>query len=481
MDLPSVGQPLAPEIEFLYTLRRGSTKLGLDAVRRLLRALGHPERALPMLHVAGTNGKGSTTALAAAMLQAGGLRVGRYTSPHVLDLEERVCIDGAPVDGEALRARVRELRPLFERSGVSFFEAMTGLAAVHFRDAGCDVAVYEVGLGGRLDATTAIPSAVSVIASIGHDHEAILGRGLRAVCREKLGIVRRGVPLFAALDRPDLVQLARAHCAARRAPFTRVGPDVGRVVDMDLATGMECELRLPADRDQRASTLRLHTMLLGAHQVRNVALAALAVQALRRRGAIARDPDVAIGAARAFLPGRFQALPPQGAEPLTVLDVGHNPEALAAALDVWDAVLPDARPAVVLGLLGDKRLGDAALRLARRAHTIFVTAPAVDRAWDVRAAASRLPHGRGLARVHTVPHVAEALARAFAAGSGPVLVLGSHYLLGEAVPLLAARRGVTPAALLRTSGARAAGSGSGTGSGSGAHTAGGEEPLRAAG
>jgi dihydrofolate synthase/folylpolyglutamate synthase len=440
MDQPRAGATLEPEIEFLYGLRRGSTRLGLGATRRLLRALGHPERALPMLHVAGTNGKGSTTAFAAAMLQAGGLRVGRYTSPHVLHVAERICVDALPIEPADLCARVRELRPLLVRTGVSFFEAMTVLAALHFRDAGADVAVYEVGLGGRLDATNALPSAASIIASIGHDHEAILGRGLRAVCREKLGIVRRGVPLFAALDRPDLVRLARGRCAARRAPFTLVPADAGRVLDIDLEAGTRCELRVPVPA-------RLATRLVGAHHVRNLALAACGVLALRRRGVVGRDPDLVAGAARAFLPGRFQVLPPVPGQPLVVLDVAHNPEALAATLDVFDRVLPDARPVVVLGLLGDKRLGEAALRLARRAREILVTAPTVERAWDPRAAVRRLPRGRGLAHARSVASVADAIAEALTA-SGPVLVLGSHYLLGDAVPWLAARRGVTPAELL---------------------------------
>jgi dihydrofolate synthase/folylpolyglutamate synthase len=445
MELPSVGPPPAPEIRFLYDLRRGSTRLGLASTRRLLRALGHPERAAPMLHVAGTNGKGSTTALAAAMLQAGGLRVGRYTSPHVLHVEERICIDGLPMDAATLRARVRDLRPLLERTGVSFFEAMTALAAVHFRDEGIDVAVYEVGLGGRLDATNALPSAASIISSIGHDHEHILGRGLRAVCREKLGIVRRGVPLFAALDRADLVAQARAHCAARRAPFTPVPADAGHVLDLDLETGTRCELRWPL-------AIRLRTRFLGAHQVRNVALAAAGVLALRRRGAIARDPDLAEGAARATLPGRFQVLPAAGGEPLVVLDTGHNPEALAATLDTFEALLPGVRPTVVLGLLSDKRLGRSSDRLLGLARELILTAPAVERAWDVAAAARRLPRRRGLARVHAAPHVADALELAFGVAAGPVLVLGSHYLLGEAVPLLAARRGVTAESLLYPTG-----------------------------
>ena len=441
MDLPSAAQPLTPEIRYLYDLRRGTTRLGLASTRRLLSSLGSPERTVPMLHVAGTNGKGSTTAMAAAMLQAGGLRVGRFTSPHILRVEERVCVDGKPIDPDTFAARVRDLRRSFERAGASFFEALTALAAVHFRDAGVDVAVYEVGLGGRLDATNAVSACGSIIASLGHDHEAILGRGLRAVGSEKLGIARRGVPLHANLERPDLVRLAREHCARRRTPLVLLPADVGRIVDMDLGAGMRFELWRPRP-------LAMWSRFLGAHQVRNAALACLAVHSLRERGVVGRDPDLVAGAARAFLPGRLQFLPAWGGDPGVVLDVGHNPEALHATLDVVEGLLVGERPTVVLALLRDKRLDGAALRLARLARRILLTQPAVERTWDAQAARRRFPSGRGLARVEVVPEVATAVRRALDTASGPVLLIGSHYLLGEAIPVLAARRGVAAETLL---------------------------------
>ena len=441
MERPSPGQPLDSDIGALYALRRGETRLGLAATRRLMRLLGDPARGIPMLHIAGTNGKGSTTALAAAMLQASGLRVGRFTSPHVLRVEERICIDAQPIDADTLRRRVRDLLPFVERAGASFFEAMTALAALHFRDQRIDVAVYEVGLGGRLDATNVIPSNVSVITSIGNDHESILGRGLRAVCGEKLGIVKRGVPLFAALDRPDLLRLARATCRARRAPFTPVPADAGRVLALDPELGMDCELRFP-------HPVRLHTRLVGAHQVRNLAVAAAATLEMHRRHAVDRAPDLVGGAARAFIPGRFQWLPPGPDGATVVLDVGHNPQALTATLDLAEPVFGSVRPVVVLGLLKDKRLGAGARRLARFASDIVLTAPAIDRTWDPRQSAAQFPRGRGLARVRVEPRVADALAMALESAPRPVLILGSHYLLAEAVPLLAARRGMAPDVLL---------------------------------
>lgn len=445
MDLASFGQVPSPEIDYLYSLRRGETRLGLASTRRLMALLGHPERGIPMAHIAGTNGKGSTTALAAAMLQAGGLRIGRFTSPHVLSVEERIAVSGRPIDPDTLRRRVRELRPYIDRCGASFFEAMTAIAAMHFRDARVEAAVYEVGLGGRLDATNVIPSTVSVLTSVGHDHEAILGRGLLAVCREKLGIVKRGVPLFAALERVDLAREARNVCARRRAPCVLLPEDPGRVLDVDLLNGTEIELRVPFPA-------RVVTRLLGAHQLRNVALAAQAVTEMERRGAIGRAPDVVAGAARAHLPGRFQVMPPWPGDPTIVLDVGHNPEALHATLDILAAVLRGERMAVVLGLLRDKKLSGAAGRLATMADEIVLTAPQVARSWDPRAGRRLFPAGAGRARCTVVPQVDAALEHALGTGAGVVLVVGSHYLLGEVVPMLAARRGVAPSSLLELPG-----------------------------
>ena len=433
MDLPSPAQALTPEIRFLYALQRGETRLGLETTRRLLQSLGSPERHLPVVHVAGTNGKGSTTAYAAAMLQSAGLRVGRFTSPHVLSVEERVCIDGVPIDADAFAARVREARPHIERAGASFFEAMTALAAWSFADAGVEAAVYEVGLGGRLDATNALPAQVSIVTSIGHDHEAILGRGLRAICGEKLGIARRGVPLYAALERRDLVRLAREHCALQGAPFHLLPPQLVQVHSLELGGGMQFSLAVPGGE-------RLWTHFLGAHYGRNAALAALAaLELLGQRGAGRIDMPRATAAA--FLPGRFQLLPGWNGSPPVVFDVAHNPEALRSTLEVAGLVLGSARPVVVLGMLRDKHLGKSSALLRGFARRVWVTAPAVARAWEPQEAAAELRAQVPDLEVEIEPDAVTALDRAREAGV-PVLVLGSHYLVGELLPHLAAERGV---------------------------------------
>ena len=441
MDLPSVAQRLTPEIQFLYTRRLGKARLGLDSTRQLLHLLDNPQRDIPVLHVAGTNGKGSTTALAASLLQSAGLRVGRFTSPHMLGLDERICVDGVALDFDDLRARARDMRSAIERADASFFESITAIAACAFRDARVDVAVYEVGLGGRLDSTNVLPAATCVVTGIGHDHEAILGRGLRAICAEKLGIARRGVPLFAALTRPELVQQARQHCEQVGAPFHLLPGDAVQVVEMGLHSGMRFELRLD---DKRAS---LWTGFLGAHQARNAALATRAVRELLKLRFPNRSMHLETAVARAFMPGRFQALPAQGGEPTVVLDVAHNPESLRATLDLAERVFTNPKPSVILGMLRDKRLSGVVERLGRVAARVILTEPRVARAWDAHAVAPRLLEKLDRVPVSVEPCAEIALEQVCAAGE-PALVLGSHYLIGELIPSIARRRGTTAEALV---------------------------------
>jgi dihydrofolate synthase / folylpolyglutamate synthase len=433
MDLPSLFQPRTPEIQFLYGLRRGKTRLGLDSTRRLLRLLGSPERGVPMLHVAGTNGKGTTTALAASILHASGLRVGRFTSPHLLRVEERICVDGVPIGAEEFAARVRDMRRWIARADASFFEAMTAIAALHFREAGVQAAVYEVGLGGRLDSTNALPSSVSVITSIGHDHEAILGSGLRAVCREKLGIARPATPLHASLPDPELGALARAHCRRAGTPLRLLPADAARVLRIDPASGMHFELRGPRPE-------RLWTRFLGLHQARNAALAAAAVSDLAAMHLGGLHPEVEAGVARGFFPGRFQVLPAGAGTPLVVLDVAHNPESLQATLVLARELFPASRPVVILGMLRDKRQDGIMPLLAGWARRLVLTTPQVERAWDAAAVHAHLATAAGELPVVVEPDVAAALDNAWQDSPAPVLVLGSHYLVGEALPILAAER-----------------------------------------
>ena len=443
MDLPSASQPLSPEIEFLYGLHAGATRLGLDSTRKLLHALGSPEADLRILQVAGTNGKGTTTTLAASLLQAAGLRVGRFTSPHLLRVEERICVNTQPIEPQEFLQRVRDIRKQIESSGASFFEVITAIAALHFRDQKVDVAVFEVGLGGRLDSTTALPAAASIVTGVSWDHEAILGDSLPAILGEKLGIARPGVPLFTGLSAPELVAQARQHCAAVGAPLHVLPTAAAHVIGLDPYEGMQFRLA--------GVDVLLRCRFLGEHQARHGALAAAAVRHLLQEFPSVQPDRIWPGMSDAFLAGRFQVLPATTAVPETVIDVAHNQQSLHATLDLAQRFFAARKPSIVLGMLRDKRFDGVLERLRGWAGRLVLTAPAVARAWDLEAVRKQAEAVLGGAvPVEVVPQVASATARTQTSDDELVLVLGSHYLLAEALPTLASVRGVAPESLVRS-------------------------------
>ncbi|WP_242396244.1 bifunctional folylpolyglutamate synthase/dihydrofolate synthase, partial [Anaeromyxobacter oryzisoli] len=267
---------------YLEGLQPLSIRFGLERVERALDALGHPERAYPILHVGGTNGKGSTCAMAAAALRAAGHRVGLYTSPHLVRFNERIQVDGVEIEDAALAARIEAIRracPWHEGGGegdrLTYFEFATLLALLHFAEARVSVAVLEVGLGGRFDATNAVVPRVTAIARIGLDHTRLLGDTIEQIAFEKAGIFKPGVPAVVhALQPPGALEVLRAEAARRGAPFTVA----------------------PADHPGPIA-------LAGPHQRGNAGLAAAALRALAAAGVRLDEAAIAAGIAGARWPG----------------------------------------------------------------------------------------------------------------------------------------------------------------------------------
>jgi dihydrofolate synthase/folylpolyglutamate synthase len=393
---------------YLEGLSPIAMRFGLERVERALVALGHPERAAPVLHVAGTNGKGSTCAMSAAALQAAGHRVGLYTSPHLEAFNERIQVDGRPIDDQALAERAAEVRsacPWHDGGApeerLTYFEFATVAAFQHLARSAVDVAVVEVGLGGRLDATNVVAPAVTAVARIGLDHTQLLGDSVEAVAREKAGIFKAGVPAVVhAVQPPGVLGVLEAEAARAGAPF-EVAP-AGWAGAIALA---------------------------GPHQRGNAGLAAAALRALRRSGVPVGEAAVAEGIARARWPGRLERV---GG---VLLDGAHNPDG-AAALAAALAELHPGQPAeLVFGVLSDKDHRSMLQALAPAVRHLHLVAPASARA---RAVAELEPEARARgidAHVHAT--VAEALRCALAAAPGaPVVVAGSLYLVGEARTLL---------------------------------------------
>lgn len=405
----------AEGLAHLAGLPASSVKMGLERVRAALDRLGNPERRVPALHVAGTNGKGSTCALAAACLQQR-YRTGLYTSPHLVRVNERFRVDGVDIDDEALGRRVAEvLEVLGTGHGLTYFELGTLVAFTHFAAERVEIAVLETGLGGRLDATNACAPLVTCITPLSLDHVDYLGTTLTAIAGEKAGIVKPGTPLVSSRQAPEALAVLRAACpelALEGEDFTLEG-----------GTWAGHRWRLPG----------LAPPLAGPHQRQNLSVALACLEALGARGFPLSPDEVRAGLNAARWPGRLEEV---RTTPPVVLDGAHNPAGVEVLLASLDAVYPGRPVHLVFGVFVDKD-GDAMIRaLFPRCAAVHLT--------PLDSPRSRPPVGYEAAarplcpRVQSHPSAKAALAAARSAcpADGLVLVAGSLFLVGQVRRLL---------------------------------------------
>jgi dihydrofolate synthase / folylpolyglutamate synthase len=313
----------------------------LDRVRELLATLGDPHQRFPSVHVAGTKGKGSTTAMIESILRATGYRTGMYTSPHLHTFRERIQIDGTPISEEDLQRWATRLQPLLAaRPEVTVFEAITAVAMAYMAEQQVDVGVYEVGLGGRLDATNVLSPKVSVITSISMDHMQVLGNTLSQIAREKAGIIKPGTPVLSAPQHPDALAVIDQVARDREAPLTLIGRDWRwQRVPHQQADGQWLTLTGPSDETQGWPAIYLP--LLGDHQLENASVAVATAWELRRQGMGITFDAIRRGLATVQWPGRMEVL---SKSPWLLADGAHNSysvEQLQRALYShfsWDAL-----------------------------------------------------------------------------------------------------------------------------------------------
>ncbi|HZM51113.1 MAG TPA: folylpolyglutamate synthase/dihydrofolate synthase family protein [Vicinamibacteria bacterium] len=417
-----------PAATYLTSRIRLGMKFGLETMRALVAALGHPERAFPSLLVAGTNGKGSVVAYVDSVLRASGLRVGRYTSPHLVHVRERIVVNGRSISDRALDREVARVRAAAEAVAAAgtlqpaatpgrwlpaqptYFEVLTAAAFLHFQRARVDIAVLEVGMGARLDATNVVEPLASAIVSVDRDHEAYLGTTLAAIAREKAGVLRRG---RATVLGP---MAAEARGAIEKAA-DRVGARLA-------------EAKIPKAPP---------SPLPGAHQVANAAVAVTLLEEARATGVAVDLSKVAEGIARTRWPGRLQRLP--GRPPLLV-DGAHNP---AAARALARELRSEGSFVLVFAAMADKDIAAMGRILFPLAREVVLTRVPGDRAAEpdaiVRRVGARARRARKVGRVRD----ALALARRLAGPHGLVVAAGSLYLAGEVLRSVAsARRGRRP-------------------------------------
>ena len=400
----------------LIARRAEGPRFGIDRMRRLTSVLGHPERAIPCLHVAGTNGKGSVSAMLDAILRAAGWRTGLYTSPHLVHLGERVQVDRLPLTADEIVAYVEELEPVAARLGAAdpgdtpaFFELMTAMAFLQFARKACDISVIEVGLGGRLDATTVVTPEVSVITSIAMDHCEILGDTLGRIAAEKAGIIKAGRPLVVGRVPPEAEEVIARLAAERGAPVRWVR----RVYGEDLAAYPQ-------------------TSLEGDYQRWNAATATLAAEALDARWRIS-PAVIRAGLAGVDWPGRWQRT--RAGERLLILDSSHNPEGAAVLASNLARLVAETgqRPLVITGILGTVRARPLLAAIAEHAAEIVLVPPDQPRACSVEELRGLVPASfTGPVRAGRVDTLFPEPGRCTAGASdGVVVVTGSLYLLGE--------------------------------------------------
>ena len=480
-------------IEYINTPRWLTSRLGLERIRELLDRLGRPQDRLKFVHVAGTNGKGSTCAFTASILAEAGFKTGLFTSPYVETFHERIRVNGRNISDEDLTAatlRVRECAEAMETEGGEHpteFELMTAVALVHFAHVGCDIVVLEVGLGGRLDSTNVIAAPeVAAIVSIALDHTNLLGNTLAEIAHEKAGIVKEGSTVVSWPQESSAMEMVED--AARRAGDKLVVPDfsllsVGKVTRgaalLTRGTALEhegrtscsdsprfaAELRaehaVPAQKLQASSSIDAHRTsmsqvgsavpmrqfsyrgreyairLLGSYQPSNAAMAIEIAGALRERGWEIPDEAIARGIAETRWPARFEVLDQPAGMPTVVIDGGHNPQGAGVLADSLRDVFPDKRPVFLVGILADKDYRSMLRAVAPLASAFVCVTPPNPRALDAADLAETIREtcdelgARATIEVAGDFDDAASAARKIAGSEGLICAFGSLYSIAD--------------------------------------------------
>ena len=414
-------------VAYLSSREKFGIKFGLSNINQLAKALGRPERRFRSILIAGTNGKGSTAAILSSVLHAAGFRAGRYTSPHIRRLTERIHVDGAPISVDAMTAVVSRVAEMSLQMGrvaePTFFEAVTACAFAYFAEQSVDIAVLEVGMGGRWDATNIVPADISVITPIGFDHEKFLGDTLPKIAAEKAAIIKEERPVVVSKLDGEVLDVVREEARRKRAELVLAhegvqisarATEAGQLVSLKTAKMDYGELEFP---------------LLGVHQLDNLVLA-VRVAEIAHLGLESRH--VREGVARTTWPGRLERI--SGSPPL-LLDAAHNVMA-AEQLGRFLSAQPSENRVLLFGVMKDKRVHEMLSHLLPHVSHFVATRPEMSRArGPVPLAEWAQEQGTPSESVLSSP-LALARAREIAGPTGEIVVAGSIFLLGEIVEAL---------------------------------------------
>lgn len=425
------------ELEYLYSLHQFGIKLGLSNIRNLCALSGNPHERIKTVHVGGTNGKGSTAAILSAILQEAGYKTGLYTSPHLTDFTERIRINNIPIPKERAAGLVRSIRECVGDRDITptFFELTTALALSYFAEETVDIAIMEVGMGGRLDATNIINPLVSVITHVGYDHMEHLGASLEQIAMEKCGIIKRGVPVITSESKGEILSIIGENARESDAPLHVFGREFhAEPVRMAPSFSEFCYHGLQWER------LQLRTPLAGRHQMFNMGSALCASELLTGMGFYITEREAADGVRNVSWPGRLEMVSDR---PQIFLDGAHNPDGAVALRrfieDVLMAQSDHRKIILIFGVLKDKDAGAMIRELIPCSTEVIITSPNTERGLPVEALREIVEKQGVKPYVTQTISGALSLAHDIASSSDTIMVTGSLYVVGEARALIAAR------------------------------------------
>jgi dihydrofolate synthase/folylpolyglutamate synthase len=420
-------------LEYLYGLEKFGMIFGLTQVEKILNAIGNPHQEIQAIHVGGTNGKGSTAAMMSSILQKEGYRVGLYTSPHLIRFTERIKVNGKEIEEEEVATLTEWMRKEIEAAGVfppfTFFDFTTAMALHYFKQKVVDLAILEVGLGGRFDSTNVIDPSISIITNIAKDHEEYLGRSILKIAREKAGIIKKGRPLITAATQPHVLRLFSKVCQEKGSPYFRVGKEFRYVRADDGEFDYEGLNRKLWD---------VHLNLKGFHQVINATTALGAMEVLEDLGYRVSTHAMIDGLKEVDWPGRLEMV---SSSPRVILDGAHNPAGAIVLRESLEKEFQYQNLILLIGIMKDKDIQTMLHLLSPLADHIILTQPHTDRATPPTLLKKAL--GQNGEKAEIAEDLKEAIERGLSLTRKEDLlcITGSLYTVGEAKSYFHHKRG----------------------------------------
>ncbi len=420
-------------LDYLYGLEKFGMIFGLTQVEKILNAMGSPHKEIQAIHIGGTNGKGSTAAMMSSILQKEGYRVGLYTSPHLIRFTERIKVNGKEIEEEEVAALAEWMRKEIEVAGITppftFFDFTTAMALHYFKQKLVDLAVLEVGLGGRLDSTNVVDPLISIITNIAKDHEEYLGKSILKIAREKAGIIKKGRPLITAVTQPQVLRLFSKVCQENGSPYLRVGKE------------FRYDRTEDGDFDYEGPNRKLwsiHLNLKGFHQVINATTALGAMEVLEDLGYRVSTDAMVDGLREVDWPGRLEMV---SSSPRVILDGAHNPAGALVLKESLEKEFQYQHLILLVGIMKDKNIQSMLHLLAPLADHIILTKPHTDRATTPALLKKAL--GQNGKKAEIAEDLEEAIERGLSLTQKEDLfcITGSLYTVGEARAYFHPKRG----------------------------------------